>query len=167
MITGIRRCGKSTLLRQLSARYDDFLYINFDDDRLMDFPCRTSLPSCSFSRRPPRAQKPSSSTRSRMSPAGSGSSAASTTRDTRFFSPAPMQTSSQQNSGPSSRELQKITLYPFSFREVLQFGSIPTGRITGEEKSRDPRCVRPVSYRWRVPRLPEVRRPRVPQADLG
>jgi predicted AAA+ superfamily ATPase len=37
VISGIRRCGKSTLLRQLSAQYTDFHYINFDDDRLMDF----------------------------------------------------------------------------------------------------------------------------------
>ena len=37
VISGIRRSGKSTLLRQFSALYKEFLYINFDDDRLLDF----------------------------------------------------------------------------------------------------------------------------------
>lgn len=38
IITGIRRCGKSTLLRQLmSQKYDSALYLNFEDIRLADF----------------------------------------------------------------------------------------------------------------------------------
>ncbi len=38
IISGIRRCGKSTLLHQLLAeKYPDALYINFDDPRLYDF----------------------------------------------------------------------------------------------------------------------------------
>ena len=37
VISGVRRCGKSTLLRQIAVLYPDFLYINFDDDRLLDF----------------------------------------------------------------------------------------------------------------------------------
>ena len=38
IITGIRRCGKSTLLRQLmSQRYDRALYLNFEDIRLANF----------------------------------------------------------------------------------------------------------------------------------
>jgi len=38
IISGIRRCGKSTLLHQLIAeKYPDALYINFDDPRLYDF----------------------------------------------------------------------------------------------------------------------------------
>jgi len=36
-ISGIRRCGKSTLLRQIAQQYDAFHYINFDDERLIDF----------------------------------------------------------------------------------------------------------------------------------
>ncbi|GAB6285254.1 MAG: ATP-binding protein [Methanoregula sp.] len=37
VISGIRRSGKSTLMRQFACRYDDFYYINFDDERLFDF----------------------------------------------------------------------------------------------------------------------------------
>lgn len=38
IITGIRRCGKSTLLRQLmSQKYNQALYLNFEDIRLASF----------------------------------------------------------------------------------------------------------------------------------
>ena len=40
VISGIRRCGKSTLLRQIINKFyndDEFLYINFEDERLRDF----------------------------------------------------------------------------------------------------------------------------------
>jgi len=38
IITGIRRCGKSTLLLQLLRRhYRDAIYLNFDDIRLSSF----------------------------------------------------------------------------------------------------------------------------------
>jgi predicted AAA+ superfamily ATPase len=38
IISGIRRCGKSTLLRQhLRQRQQDFFYLNFEDTRLYDF----------------------------------------------------------------------------------------------------------------------------------
>jgi predicted AAA+ superfamily ATPase len=36
-ITGVRRCGKSTLLRQIADRLDSFYYLNFDDERLFEF----------------------------------------------------------------------------------------------------------------------------------
>ncbi len=37
-VTGIRRCGKSTLLRQIAAENEDsFIYFNFDDLRLAGF----------------------------------------------------------------------------------------------------------------------------------
>ncbi len=35
VITGVRRCGKSTLLKQLSFGSQSFLYLNADDDRLI------------------------------------------------------------------------------------------------------------------------------------
>ena len=38
IITGIRRCGKSTLLNQLiSDRYSDAFFLNFSDNRLYGF----------------------------------------------------------------------------------------------------------------------------------
>ncbi|MFC1613562.1 ATP-binding protein [Patescibacteria group bacterium] len=37
VISGIRRCGKSTLLSQFSKYFDNFYYLNFDDERLIDF----------------------------------------------------------------------------------------------------------------------------------
>lgn len=36
-ITGVRRCGKSTLLKQLARNYKDYNYINFEDERLLEF----------------------------------------------------------------------------------------------------------------------------------
>ena len=37
VITGIRRSGKSTLLRQIAKKLKSFYYINFDDERLFNF----------------------------------------------------------------------------------------------------------------------------------
>lgn len=37
VISGVRRCGKSTLLRQCAERLGEFRYINFDDERLLGF----------------------------------------------------------------------------------------------------------------------------------
>ncbi len=40
VLTGIRRCGKSTILRQIIDKYysnTDFYYINFEDERLFNF----------------------------------------------------------------------------------------------------------------------------------
>ena len=37
VVSGVRRCGKSTLLRQFASRMDDFHYMNFDDERLIEF----------------------------------------------------------------------------------------------------------------------------------
>jgi predicted AAA+ superfamily ATPase len=37
IISGIRRCGKSTFLRQLADRVDKFHYFNFEDTRLFNF----------------------------------------------------------------------------------------------------------------------------------
>jgi uncharacterized protein len=37
IITGIRRSGKSTLMRQIARLYSDFNYINFDDERIANF----------------------------------------------------------------------------------------------------------------------------------
>lgn len=40
VISGVRRGGKSTLLKQLSLKLPNFFYINFDDERLINFSVR-------------------------------------------------------------------------------------------------------------------------------
>ncbi|MBU3924640.1 ATP-binding protein [Patescibacteria group bacterium] len=37
VVSGVRRSGKSTLLRQISKKIDSFYYVNFDDERLINF----------------------------------------------------------------------------------------------------------------------------------
>ncbi len=37
VLSGVRRSGKSTLLRQMSENFDDYNYVNFDDERLINF----------------------------------------------------------------------------------------------------------------------------------
>ncbi|MFH0876262.1 MAG: ATP-binding protein [archaeon] len=37
ILTGIRRCGKSTLLKQIMHEITEWSYINFEDERLLDF----------------------------------------------------------------------------------------------------------------------------------
>lgn len=37
ILTGIRRCGKSTLLKQIMQKKTRYCYINFEDERLLDF----------------------------------------------------------------------------------------------------------------------------------
>jgi predicted AAA+ superfamily ATPase len=37
VLTGIRRSGKSTLLRQIANLFDSYYYLNFDDERLASF----------------------------------------------------------------------------------------------------------------------------------
>ena len=41
VLTGLRRSGKSTLLRQIIKKHyndEDFYYLNFEDERLFNFP---------------------------------------------------------------------------------------------------------------------------------
>lgn len=37
VLTGIRRCGKSTLLKQIMQNKSEWCYVNFEDERLLDF----------------------------------------------------------------------------------------------------------------------------------
>jgi hypothetical protein len=37
VVSGVRRCGKSTLLRQIAEKVESYSYVNFDDERLLNF----------------------------------------------------------------------------------------------------------------------------------
>ncbi len=37
IISGVRRCGKSTLLRQIMSKSGSFNYFNFEDERAINF----------------------------------------------------------------------------------------------------------------------------------
>jgi predicted AAA+ superfamily ATPase len=136
VITGIRRCGKSTLLRQLSAGYSDFLYINFDDDRLMDFTV-ADFPSLMlvFEKTSPgekvlfidEVQNVPGWERFIRRVHDEGYKVFLTGSNANLLSAEP--------GTHLTGRYQKITLYPFSFREMLRFKSVDTGRITAKKKA--------------------------------
>jgi predicted AAA+ superfamily ATPase len=136
VITGIRRCGKSTLLRQLSARYDDFLYINFDDDRLMDFTV-ADFPSLMlvFEKTVPgiktlfidEIQNVLGWERFIRRIHDEGYKV--------FLTGSNANLLSQELGTRLTGRYTAITLFPFSFKEVLQFRSVRTDRITEKNKA--------------------------------
>ena len=136
VISGIRRSGKSTLLRQFSDTYEAFHYINFDDDRLMDFSISD------FSTLVLICEK--------------------TSPDTKVIFIDEIQNISGwerfirrihddgwkvyltgSNANLLSAELgthltgryKKITLFPFSFKEVLRFRTVSSDGITAQKKA--------------------------------
>jgi hypothetical protein len=136
VITGIRRCGKSTLMRQLSQEYSDFLYINFDDDRLMDFTL-ADFPALMliFEKTSPgvkvlfideiqnvagweRFIRRIHDEGYKVFLTGSNANLLSAELGTRL-----------------TGRYTTITLYPFSFRESLRFRSVETRRITEKKKA--------------------------------
>jgi hypothetical protein len=136
VITGIRRCGKSTLLRQLSARYTDFLYINFDDDRLMDFTL-ADFPSLMLV-----FEKTSPGTKTLF--IDEIQNVPGWERFIRrihdegykvFLTGSNANLLSQELGTRLTGRYTAITLFPFSFKEVLQFRSVRTDRITQKSKA--------------------------------
>ena len=136
VITGIRRCGKSTLLRQLSMQYENFHYINFDDDRLMDFTI-TDFPSLMlvFEKISPDVK---------ILFIDEVQNVAGWERFIRrihdegykvFLTGSNANLLSQELGTRLTGRYTKITLFPFSFREYLQFTSIGTDRITVKKKA--------------------------------
>lgn len=136
VITGIRRCGKSTLLRQLSGRYDDFLYINFDDDRLMDFTV-ADFPSLMlvFEKTAPgtktlfvdEIQNVSGWERFIRRIHDEGYKV--------FLTGSNANLLSQELGTRLTGRSTAITLFPFSFQEVLQFRAIRSDRITAKSRA--------------------------------
>lgn len=136
VITGIRRCGKSTLMRQLSAQYRDFLYINFDDDRLMDFTL-ADFPALMLV-----FEKTSPGTKVIF--IDEVQNVAGWERFIRrihdegykvFLTGSNANLLSAELGTHLTGRYSKITLYPFSFREYLRFRSIGTDRITEQKKA--------------------------------
>ncbi|PKL65622.1 MAG: AAA family ATPase [Methanomicrobiales archaeon HGW-Methanomicrobiales-3] len=136
VITGIRRCGKSTFMRQLAEQYSDFLYVNFDDDRLMDFTV-ADFPTLMlvFEKTSPgtkvlfidevqnvtgweRFVRRVHDEGYKVFLTGSNANLLSAELGTRL-----------------TGRYTVITLYPFSFREVLRFLSMTPGRITEKKKA--------------------------------
>lgn len=136
VITGIRRCGKSTLLRQLSGRYNDFLYINFDDDRLMDFTL-ADFPSLMlvFEKTQPgtktlfidEIQNVSGWERFIRRIHDEGYKV--------FLTGSNANLLSQELGTRLTGRYTAITLFPFSFKEVLQFRSLRSDRITAKGRA--------------------------------
>ena len=136
VITGIRRCGKSTLLRQLSKRYDDFLYINFDDDRLMDFTV-ADFPTLMlvFEKTSPgvktlfidEIQNISGWERFIRRIHDEGYKV--------FLTGSNANLLSQELGTRLTGRHTSVTLFPFSFEEVLQFRSVRTDHITEKKKA--------------------------------
>ena len=136
VITGIRRCGKSTLMRQLSAQYSDFLYINFDDDRLMDFSV-SDFPALMlvFEKTTPgikvlfidEIQNVPGWERFIRRIHDEGYKV--------FLTGSNANLLSAELGTHLTGRYTKITLYPFSFRECLLFRSIDTARITEKKKA--------------------------------
>jgi len=137
VITGIRRCGKSTLMRQISGQYSDFLYINFDDDRLIDFTVK-DFPDLMliFEKISPgikvlfidEIQNVSGWERFIRRIHDEGYKV--------FLTGSNANLLSAELGTHLTGRYTKITLYPFSFREMLRLRSLETGRITGTKKAR-------------------------------
>jgi hypothetical protein len=137
VISGIRRSGKSTLLRQFSLLYKDFLYINFDDDRLLEFSLSDfSILMLVFEKISPgtkvifidEIQNIAGWERFIRRIHDDGYKVFLTGSNAKLLS-------AELGTHLTGRYM-KITLYPFSFREVLRFRSVSVDRITEKKKAR-------------------------------
>ena len=137
VISGIRRSGKSTLLRQFSMLYKNFHYINFDDDRLLEFSLGDfSTLMLVYEKISPRTkvifideiQNIAGWERFIRRIHDDGYKVFLTGSNAKLLS-------AELGTHLTGRYI-KITLYPFSFREVLRFRSVSVDRITEKKKAR-------------------------------
>lgn len=135
VISGVRRSGKSTLLRQLSSRMDNFYYVNFDDERLIDFKVEDFNNLLIIWKKQPASknilideiQNVSSWERFARRIHDEGYKIFITGSNAKLLS-------SELATHLTGRYF-KLELYPFSFREVLNFYSIKFDRLTSDSKA--------------------------------
>lgn len=135
VITGVRRSGKSTLLAQFSERLSDYYYINFDDERLLNFTVQD------FETLMSAFQKHSSSKTILIDEVQIVDYWERFVR--RLFEEGYKIFVTGSNAKLLNSEISthltgryfKIELYPFSFKEFLRFHSIPVERMTSRAKA--------------------------------
>ncbi len=135
VLSGVRRSGKSTLLRQMSENFDDYNYVNFDDERLINFTVEdfsdlmvvfTSL-SKSKVIIVDEIQNIEYWERFIRRIHDEGYKVLLTGSNAKMLS--------QELGTHLTGRYNKIELYPFSFREYLSFYNINFENITTESKS--------------------------------
>ncbi len=136
VISGIRRSGKSTLLAQFSKKFEDFYYINFDDDRLADFSIKD------FQRLMIVLQK---KYKSQVVFLDEIQNIAGWERFARrlhdegykiFITGSNAKLLSSELATHLTGRYVKIELYPFSFKEFLRFNGISYEKKTSAAKAR-------------------------------
>ncbi len=136
VVSGIRRSGKSTLLRQFAERFDDFNYINFDDERLIDFTVN-DFPTLMlvFEKLNPG---------NRVIFIDEIQNIENWERFVRrihddgykiFLTGSKAKLLSSELATHLTGRYAKIELYPFSFEETLRFKCIPYDRLTSAKKA--------------------------------
>ena len=136
VISGIRRSGKSTLLRQFSEGFEAFHYINFDDDRLMDFSVTDFSTLVLICEKIDPGTKVIFIDEIQNIPGWERFIRRIHDEGWKVYLTG-------SNANLLSAELgthltgryMKITLFPFSFQEVLRFRSVPVDRITTQKKA--------------------------------
>ncbi|MCX6689397.1 MAG: ATP-binding protein [Methanoregula sp.] len=136
VVSGVRRSGKSTLLRQFAALYPAFLYVNFDDDRLMGFAVTD------FSALTLVLSKMSDETRvifiDEIQNIPGWERFVRRIHDEGykvFLTGSNAHLLSAELGTHLTGRYTQITLYPFSFKEVLRFRGISVDRMTQKKRA--------------------------------
>ncbi|MFA6306929.1 MAG: ATP-binding protein [Patescibacteria group bacterium] len=135
VISGIRRCGKSTLLKQFADHLNNFYYINFDDERLINFTVDN------FNDLLAVWQKNFKSTNILIDEIQNIKSWERFIRRIHdegykiFITGSNSKLLSSELSTHLTGRYKKLELYPFSFVEFIKFKNIPAQAKTTEEKA--------------------------------
>lgn len=135
VISGIRRCGKSTLLKQFADHSNNFYYINFDDERLINFTVDNFNDLLSV------WQKNFKSKNILIDEIQNIKSWERFIRRIHdegykiFITGSNSKLLSSELSTHLTGRYKKLELYPFSFLEFIKFKNIPAQAKTTEEKA--------------------------------